>query len=845
MDDRFEKYFEVEKNILRNTEAQLKIFDEIDDKLDELYQKRRKASEEEKRQINKQIEEQVKKREEAEKTLNDQAIKRIFSIQNLNLNNLEKLHAERIKFEKEYDDAVRDSLKAQTKEEQKAASEKLKSAKKDLDIHLKKEEIAKKDAEYEEKRIKLITKAQTLREVGDKKAAKLAEAERKKLTISEYKDTVNRQLEEGTISKAEYKQAQRDIKNMELQAKNAEMFANLGDTIEKGLKDAINKGLNQVNVAIEDVTKYRTGIMARLQGIGGGEYDYSSMLGTVSKNLAASPYIQTKKYMENLDKAVEKGIAYNVEQRAFLNTVKDSIATTFDAFDSNLMRLIRLQQADSTAARLGMEAALTKTLNSVFSDTSYLSDMYDNITAAIVESEATMSRNQATEFEYVVQKWMGALYSLGASQSMINQIAQGINYLGTGNVQALSSNTPLQTLFAMSASRAEGLDYAQMLVEGLDASNTNKLLKSMVEYLREIAVDNKNNNVVKAAYGDLYQMSLADMKAITSLSSEDITSIYSQTMSYGEMNKELENQFSNISKRLSTGEMINNILDNFVYNIGSSIAQDAVTYTIWQVTDLIQNATGGLHIPAISVFGNMVDLSSFTLEGIMKTGIVGLSTLGQIGNILSSLKSGGLDLNMWNSQDTLTRGQIEEITNGSVTTTSGSTYVGSSSSSDIKKSSIAGAVEESADVEEITGEKNKAEYTFDDFYKAVYEDHDPLPVYLDNTFGLGKILYELVEALSKSDRIENVNIKSSDVKLNVSISDIESKLRESIKNYIKTNYAEILANEMRESLIGSSKSSATIAKVCDKIINDNVDVVIKNNGVDTLLDRFGTFGLFV
>ena len=844
MDDRFEKYFEVEKNILRNTEAQLKIFDEIEDKLDELYQKRRKASEEEKRQINKQIEEQVKKREEAEKTLNDQAIKRIFSIKNLNLNNLEKLHAKRIKFEKEYDDAVRDSLKAQTKEEQKIASEKLKSAKKDLDIHLKKEEIAKKDAEYEEKRVKLITKAQTLREVGDKKAAKLAEAERKKLTASEYRDTVNRQLEEGTISKAEYKQAQRYIKNMELQAKNAEMFANLGDTIKKGLTDAITKGLNQVNVAIEDATKYRTSIMARLQGIGGGEYDYSSMLGTVSKNLAASPYIQTKKYMENLDKAVEQGIAYNVEQRAFLNTVKDSIATTFNAFDSNLMRLIRLQQADSTAARLGMEAALTKTLNSVFSDTSYLSDMYDNITAAIVESEATMSRNQATEFEYVVQKWMGALYSLGASQSMINQIAQGINYLGTGNVQALSSNTPLQTLFAMSASRAEGLDYAQMLVEGLDASNTNKLLKSMVEYLREIAIDNKRNNVVKAAYGDLYQMSLADMKAITSLSSEDITSIYSQTMSYDEMNRELENQFSSISKRLSTGEMINNILDNFVYNIGSSIAQDAVTYTIWQITDLIENTTGGIHLPAISVFGNMVDLSSFTLEGIMKTGIVGLSTLGQIGNILSSLKSSGLDLSMWNSQDTLTRGQIEEIKSGSITSTSGSTYVGSSSSSDIKKSSLSGAMDESSDVAEITSSGHEDDYTINDFYVALYEKKEPIPIYVDDSFGIGKLLRELIEMLYRADRIQNVNIKGSDVKLNVSVSDIESKLREAIKNYIKTNYVEILADEMKSTLIGNTRGSATIAKVCDKIMNDNVDVEIKNNGIDMVLNRLGSFGMF-
>ena len=32
---------------------------------------------------------------------------------------------------------------------------------------------------------------------------------------------------------------------------------------------------------------------------------------------------------------------------------------------------------------------------------------------------------------------------------------------------------------------------------------------------------------------------------------------------------------------------------------------------------------------------------------------------------------------------------------------------------------------------------------------------------------------------------------------------------------------EDLANELRNSLIGDSKSSATISKVCDKILNDN------------------------
>jgi hypothetical protein len=311
------------------------------------------------------------------------------------------------------------------------------------------------------------------------------------------------------------------------------------------------------------------------------------------------------------------------------------------------------------------------------------------------------------------------------------------------------------------------------------------------------------------------------------------------------MKSELERQFNAVSKRLSTGEMITNIIDNFIYSTGSEIAQNAVTYTMWQITDLIENATGGLHLPAVSVFGNMVDLSAFTIEGIMKTGIVGLATLGEIGNILGSIGNNvGLDLSSWGYQDTLSRGQIEEIRSGSITSTSGSTFVGSSSSSDIKKSSLSGVMDESSDVAEITNADSKDDYTFNDWYKAILEDHTPIPVYLDNTFGLDKALYELILNLSRVDHVKNVNIKSSDVKLNVCISDIEYKLKESIKNYIRTNYASILAEEMKDSLIGKTRGSATIAKVCDKIMNDNIDVVVKNDGIVMAINRFGNFGLY-
>ena len=764
----------------------------------------------------------------------------------------------KIKFLKEEDLLKKESLKEQ-----------IQLANEELDNLKRKEEYARKQKNIEDRRYSIIKKIQSLEEVGDKNSLKRLEVEKKRLEVESKREELNKRLEEGNISQDEYLNLVGALKESETGA----ALADWGENLKKELSDAIAKsiksGLNKVDEAIEDITSHRIGIMARLQGIGGQEYNYANLLDTVSKNLAVSPYVTQKAFMKKLDEAVDKGIAYNVEQRAFLNTVKDSISTTFDAFDSNLLRLIRLQQADSTAARLGMEAALTRTLNSVFTDTSYLSDMYDNISAAIVESESLMTRNAATEFEYIVQKWMGALYSLGASNELVSQIAQGINYLGTGNVQALASNSPLQTLFAMSASRG-GLDYADLLVKGLDSSNTNKLLKSMVEYLKEIAEDNRNNNVVKAAYGDLYNMSLADMRAITSLTEGDISSIYSQTMSYGDMQSSLSDQFKALSRRFSTGEMIKNVVDNFIYSTGSEIAQNAISYTLWQITDLVKDVTGGIHLPAVSVWGNMIDLSAFTVDDLLKAGIVGTTPLGQIGNIINSIgNKGGLNLNAWNYTDMLQRGEIQEQTVGSIESTSGSSYISSSSVSDMKKASIASATEESKDVAEITNADLETEYSFDDWYRAIlidndpiyiksseeysandiyksmYKDKTPIPVTLDQNSGLGTILMNLSSYITSLNRVTDVNIKKSDIQVPVAVYKLDNKLKEEIKAYVKNTYIDLLSAELKESLIGQSKglSGVSIAKVCDRILNDKVDVEVRNNNFDRFLDiQSGIFG---
>ena len=128
------------------------------------------------------------------------------------------------------------------------------------------------------------------------------------------------------------------------------------------------------------------------------------MSDTITQNVGVSPFVQQKDVVEKLKSLVGQGISFNVEQRAFLETIKDKIADTFEAADASLVKLVRIQQADSTATRLGMESALTSFLNNMYETTEYMEQAANSIRANIYEASALMEAEKATEFEYQVQK---------------------------------------------------------------------------------------------------------------------------------------------------------------------------------------------------------------------------------------------------------------------------------------------------------------------------------------------------------------------------------------------------------------------------------------------------------
>ena len=486
----------------------------------------------------------------------------------------------------------------------------------------------------------------------------------------------------------------------------AASFEKVGENIGKKIGKAFQDISNKINSAMDTYSKYQSTIDTRLQESG---KTFEQMQSSLKSAVGASPYLKTETMLSNLQTLVEAGIVTNIEQRAFLNTIKDKVAATFDAANSSLLRIIRLQQNDSTAARLGMEAYLTRFLNVMVENTEYLTSTFDNVQSALLEASSIMDTATSTEFEYVVQKWLGTLVGRGMSESTATSIAGAIGMLGSGNISGLAGSS-LNNLLVMASSRA-GLNYADLITGGLNASNTNRLMSALVQYMQEINAS--GNNAVRSQYAQTFGLSISDLMAATGVG--NIGAISNNFLSYSGMYDELSDQLGKVGSRTHISEAINNLFENAQFSLASNIAGNAVTAAMWKVTDMIQGVTGGINIPAISVLGNMVDLET-TVENLMKIGIVGVGSLGMIGDVVTGLGQFGsglsgtlralnINANSANFSGKTVGAGLASRARG-LTTSSTTSLVSNSAGSDIKSQTLGAAMDEAntdlADAQETT-----------------------------------------------------------------------------------------------------------------------------------------------
>ena len=372
-----------------------------------------------------------------------------------------------------------------------------------------------------------------------------------------------------------------------------------------------------VDDAARVISNYYGKINASLEG---ATKDFSSISANAVESLGLSRFVKQTDYIEQIARLTASGVSFNVEQRALLETIKDKTISSFSAVDANLLRLIRLRQQDLTATQFGLEAALRTTLNKVFKDSTYLNELYDTINGAITDAAIISGSSDITEYNSTIQSWMGAMYESGVSSGVVQKLAQGINYLGSGNVAGLASDADLQRLILLSMDSIN-MDYADILQRGLSSSDINDLLTAVVKYLTQIAKNTSDNNVLASSYTNLFSMSMSDLKAITNLYNNlGSWSIVNSSSALDKTKKELS--YIQSTERTTVAEQVQNIMDNAKYTFGQSIAKDAGSYLTWKVSNLMIDvfdsvtqtvgtntklgklAQAAKLVPQIGIFGN-------------------------------------------------------------------------------------------------------------------------------------------------------------------------------------------------------------------------------------------------
>jgi hypothetical protein len=451
---------------------------------------------------------------------------------------------------------------------------------------------------------------------------------------------------------------------------------------------------------IDTIAGYKSVIDTRLQGSSNetrsGSY-WDQLVRDMTSVGAINPYFKQEDFAKNIKELVNRGIAFDLEQRAFLMTIQEKIASTFNVADGTLLRLIRIQQEDSTAGRLGMEASLNAFLNNMYETTEYLTDVATSVRGSLEEMQALMDGAAATEVEYQVQKWLGSLYSVGMSQNAVTSISQALGQIASGQIEGLTGGG-VGNLLIMAANEAQDLSITDILTNGLNASNTNKLMQAVVNYLAEIAESSKDNKVIQQQLASVYGIKASDLKAATNLASKDsVSAIYSNYKTYENMLNKLFTMAGSLGSRTSMAEMMTNVWDNGQYTLAGSVASSPAAYIIYKAASLLDDAVGGIDLPFVNVAGFGVDLNT-TVSDLMRVASLSTGIFSSIGSILSGLSNSFSGQSMLNqlgisSGSGLTATPRGGESGGNIGAAGGTVsesgyYAGNSASSDIKDSTI-------------------------------------------------------------------------------------------------------------------------------------------------------------
>lgn len=527
------------------------------------------------------------------------------------------------------------------------------------------------------------------------------------------------------------------------------------------LSGALSDFAKQLETQVEEIAGKKGAIDTRLQGSNNktrlGSY-WDQMTADITGIAGISPLVKQSAIADRIASMVGQGIAFNVEQRATLDVLKDKIATTFDAANGTLLRLIKIQQQDTTAGRLGMESALTAFLNNMYETTEYMQGLATTVKNNLEEAMSLMTGENALSFEYQIQKWLGSLSSVGMSDSAVQGLAGILGQVAAGKIEGITGGGQ-GNLVIMAANQA-GINISDILNNGLDQSTANTLMNSMVDYLAKIYNDAGNSKVIQQQIAGVYGLSASDLKAAVNLS-RSRQAVAKDGLDYSSAMSRLNAMASSMYSRTSIGEMMGNLWGNVNYSMAAGMANNPITYALYKASGLLKDTTGGINFGLPLVMGNGMPIA-FNVADLMRTGALAGGAISSMAQMIGGLGNGGLSglgilrgIGITNGLSVVTRGTGSGLaTMGGMTVSESGSLVGNSSSGDVMsktmtdqtdsaKSETASAVDESDETK--LGDVDNHVTTIIEILREIADGNSILKVAID---GDVKIAAESISRMS-------------------------------------------------------------------------------------------------
>ena len=372
-----------------------------------------------------------------------------------------------------------------------------------------------------------------------------------------------------------------------LQARFNELFGTTEATVGT-LSSGVRSITSKLDNTIDNYVKRITSMRAQLQG---SMKDFETIEKNISSTLGSAGLVKQEAVYTKLYDLIDKGIIYNVEQRAFLATLSADINLMFDATNGTLLRLIRIQQADVTANKMTMQYSLQTILANTYQTTEYIKTKFTSVSDALLDMQSMMDTASGLNTEATIQSWLGAFYSGGVSGDTVSQLASALNAIGSGDISNLGSG--IANLVLMGVARS-GLDYGELLNNGLNANNAGKILSSVSDYVKSF--QGYESNVVKNQLSKLFGISVSDISAMANVKNVNVAG----SNPYGEGS--LLNMYSSF---VPAATQLTNTIDNLLYSTATGIASSPFQLGLYKTVDTLSQLTSGIKVGAL---GTQVDL---------------------------------------------------------------------------------------------------------------------------------------------------------------------------------------------------------------------------------------------